>query len=86
MNMLPLVVAWTAFVMSCFIHPAAAEVAMTRVLACEGDDAKMEVYLPQSVVTGRGVANANLTKPVVGLYALDLSAAGKGKSKAQHEQ
>jgi hypothetical protein len=52
---------------------------MTRVLACEGDDAKMEVYLPQSVVSGRGPANANLSKPVIGYYALDLSAAGKGK-------
>jgi hypothetical protein len=74
------VVALAGVVTRCLIHPvSAAEAAMTRVLACEGDDARMEVYLPQSVVAGRGAANANLAKPVVGYYALDLSAAGKGK-------
>ena len=74
------VVVWAGVTIISLIAPASAEnAAMTRVLACEGDDAKMEVYLPQSVVTGRGVTNANLAKPVVGFYALDLSAAGKGK-------
>jgi hypothetical protein len=30
----------------------AADEAMTRVFACKGDDAAMEVYIPQSVVQG----------------------------------
>jgi hypothetical protein len=81
MRMVSLGLFRAGIITSCLISPAsAADVAMTRVLACEGDDAKMEVYLPRSVVTGTGVANANLSTPVVGLYALDLSAAGKGKS------
>ena len=59
--------------------PAAAkdpgrEAYMSRVLACEGPDAKMEVYLPQSVVS------RTLNHPVIGYYALDLTEANKGKS------
>jgi len=53
---------------------------MTRVFACKGDDAAMEVYIPQSAVTGVGVANAKLDRPVTGAYTLDLTDAGKGKS------
>jgi hypothetical protein len=49
----------------------AADVAMHRVLSCEGPDAKMEVYIPY---------NAKLDKPVVGAYSLDLTDAGKGKA------
>jgi hypothetical protein len=59
---------------------AAVEQAMTRVLACKGDDAAMEVYLPQSVVRGRGVANVKLDRPIAGAYTLDLTAAEKGKN------
>jgi hypothetical protein len=63
--------------------PAAAkdpgtEAYMSRVLACEGPDAKMEVYLPQSVVFDRDGGPRN--KSVIGYYALDLTAANKGKS------
>lgn len=58
----------------------AAEEAMTRVLACKGDDSAMEVYIPQSAVTGVGLANAKLDRPVTGAYTLDLTDAGKGKS------
>ena len=59
--------------------PAAAkdpgrEAYMSRVLACEGPDAKMEVYLPQSVVS------RTLNHSVIGYYALDLTEANKGKS------
>jgi hypothetical protein len=58
--------------------PAAAkdpgkEAYMIRVLACEGPDAKMEVYLPQSVVS------RTLNNSVIGYYALDLTDANKGK-------
>jgi hypothetical protein len=53
---------------------------MSRVLACVGADARMEVYLPQSVASGRGVDNADLKQPAAGFYALDLSDIGKGKS------
>jgi hypothetical protein len=59
---------------------SALEVAMRRVLSCEGPDAKMEVYLPEAVVTGRGVQNVKFEKPITGAYSLDLTAAGKGKS------
>ncbi len=53
---------------------------MVRVLSCEGPDARMEIYLPQSVIFGTDAARARaLTRPVGGLYTLDLTAAGKGK-------
>jgi len=53
---------------------------MIRVLACEGPDAKMEVYLPQSIALDGGPALARkLANPVIGFYTLDLTAANKGK-------
>src|SRR5262245_44402698 len=58
----------------------AADEAMKRVFACKGDDAAMEVYIPQSAVPGGGLANAKLDRPVTGAYTLDLTDAGKGKS------
>jgi hypothetical protein len=57
----------------------AADVAMRRVLACVGPDARIEVYVPQSVVTGTGAQNARLDAQVTGAYSLDLTDAGKGK-------
>lgn len=57
----------------------AAEQAMTRVFACTGADAAMEVYLPQSALRGRGLANVRLDRPPIGAYTLDLTAAEKGK-------
>jgi hypothetical protein len=53
---------------------------MRRVLSCEGPDAKMEVYVPDALVTGTGVQNAKLDMQVTGAYSLDLSDAGKGKT------
>jgi len=44
---------------------------MRRVLSCIGPDAKTEVYVPK---------NADLNKQVSGVYSLDLSDAGKGKT------
>jgi hypothetical protein len=53
---------------------------MVRVLACEGPDARMEIYLPQSIVfRGDGARDKALLRPVIGMYALDLTAANKGK-------
>jgi hypothetical protein len=57
----------------------AADVAMRRVLSCKGDGANVEVYIPESVWSGSGVANARLDKQITGAYALDLTEAGKGK-------
>ena len=54
--------------------------AMSRVLSCKGPDAAMEVFMPQSAVKGRGLANVNLARPVLGVYTLDLTDAGKGKT------
>jgi hypothetical protein len=58
---------------------AAADEPLRRVFVCAGPDASMEVYLPQSVIKGSGPDNVDLSEPVIGAYALDLSAAGKGK-------
>ena len=52
---------------------------MYRVLACKGPDAKMEVYLPQSVVLGNTPVAQALAQPVIGYYTLDLTEYGKGK-------
>lgn len=72
---------WGLILLNCFVLPAAADnVPMFRVLSCDGEDAKMEVYVPQAFISGTGVANAKLDQAVIGAYALDLSAAGKGKS------
>ena len=49
---------------------------MIRMMACEGDSAKMELYLPQSAVEGAGMQAG---QTVIGYYALDLSDANKGK-------
>lgn len=49
----------------------------TRVLVCRGDDARVELYLPQSLVAGLRV---RLARPAIGLYALDLVEARKGKT------
>ena len=51
---------------------------MIRVLACDGADAKMEVYLPQSLVN-KGYQAVRKMKPTIGWYTLDLTSAEKGK-------
>ena len=53
---------------------------MIRVLACEGEDAKMELYVPQSIASGATPLARALAQPVIGYYTLDLSGANKGKS------
>lgn len=52
---------------------------MIRVLACKGEDARMEVYLPQSIALDPAKLKTALAKPVIGYYTLDLTSAGKGK-------
>jgi hypothetical protein len=64
--------------------PAAAkdpgqEAYMSRMLVCEGPDAKMEIYLPQSAVFDRDGGTRTINKSIIGYYALDLSEANKGK-------
>jgi hypothetical protein len=51
---------------------------MIRVLACDGVDAKMEVYLPQSLVS-KGDQAVRKMRPTIGWYTLDLTSAEKGK-------
>jgi hypothetical protein len=51
---------------------------MIRVLACDGVDAKMEVYLPQSLVN-KGDQALRKMRPTIGWYTLDLTSAEKGK-------
>ncbi len=55
------------------------DVPMTRIFACQGTDAKMEVYIPQSLVLKRNIEKLGLGGTVNGLYALDLTEAQKGK-------
>jgi hypothetical protein len=55
------------------------EAYMVRVLACTGPDARMEVYLPQSIFFGTGAKGGGLTRPTIGYYTLDLTEANKGK-------
>jgi hypothetical protein len=52
---------------------------MIRMLFCEGSDAKMELYVPQSIALGATPLARALAQPVIGYYALDLSGANKGK-------
>ena len=52
---------------------------MIRMLTCEGSDAKMEVYVPQSIVFGTVPLASALAQPAIGYYSLDLSAENKGK-------
>ena len=61
------------------VQASAAEVAMRRVFSCVGPDAKMEIYIPESLWSGLGVQNAKLDKQATGAYILDLTDAGKGK-------
>jgi len=55
---------------------------MIRVVSCEGVDATMEIYLPQSIVFKPStpmLSNILAMKPAIGWYALDLTGAMKGK-------
>ena len=54
------------------------EAYMIRVLSCEGPDAKMEFYLPQSLVL-KGDQALRQMKRTIGYYVLDLTTASKGK-------
>ncbi len=42
---------------------------MIRMLVCEGDGAKMEVYVPQSIALGTTPLARALAQPVIGYYA-----------------
>jgi hypothetical protein len=55
------------------------DVPMTRIFVCNGSDATMEIYVPQSVLAKRNIERQGLGGTVNGLYALDLTDAGKGK-------
>lgn len=55
------------------------DVPMMRVFACKGPDARMEIYVPQSVVLKRNIEKTGLGGTVNGLYSLDLTDAQKGK-------
>jgi len=42
---------------------------MIRMLVCEGESAKMELYLPQSIVFGKTPLAEALAHPTIGYYA-----------------
>ncbi|MGX1105312.1 MULTISPECIES: hypothetical protein [Bradyrhizobium] len=57
--------------------PPGQDAAMMRMLACDGEGVRMEVYLPLSVaLAGQGLRAG---QTVIGYYALDLTEANKGK-------
>jgi hypothetical protein len=58
----------------------AAQEAYSRVFACEGPDAKMEIYVPDSAL--RRDSTLKSGRPVLGFYALDLSDPDLNKGKA----
>jgi len=79
--MTPRKAAAALILLSCLAPVAhAEEPSYRRVLLCQNENARMEVYLPQSAVSGSSVDNANIAKPVLRPYALDLSGANKGKA------
>ena len=78
-SMKRLLVALMTACVTMVMEASAADVPMRRVLTCNGPDAKVEVYVPEAVISGRGVENAKLDRPVTGAYSLDLTEAGKGK-------
>ena len=55
------------------------DVPMTRIFACQGPDARMEIYVPQTLLKKRNIGKQGLGGTVNGLYALDLTDAAKGK-------
>jgi hypothetical protein len=57
----------------------AADEALDRVMTCKGPDASMEIYIPETAVTGRGVSNVIMPTNALGYLALDLTEAEKGK-------
>jgi hypothetical protein len=72
---------WIALIMGCCIGSGLADdFFMTRVLSCSNQDAKIEIFVPQSVLDGLGVKGANLSESVSGVYSYDLSSLEKGKS------
>ena len=82
----PIVVAVAVALTSAWCCPSSSlaggvflDVPMTRIFACQGADARMEVYVPQSVLTKRNIGKQGLGGAVNGLYALDLTEAKKGK-------
>jgi hypothetical protein len=66
--------------------PPGTDAWMIRMLSCEGESARMELYLPQSAVFGDrapaesfGSHQMRPGESVIGYYALDLTDANKGK-------
>ena len=67
-------VAGTAMILWAATGPAAAQDgAFRRVLECKNDGARVELYLPESIVSGLGIANVRLARPARGYYAIDKS-------------
>jgi len=76
------VILMTVALMSLQLSAHAKDSSYTRGFECVGDDARMEVYFPQDVVFAPEGLAESLKKHgrVLGVYALDLTGADKGKS------
>ena len=55
------------------------DVPMTRVFVCHGAQARIEIYLPQSLLLKRKVETVGLGRTVNGLYAVDSADADQAK-------
>lgn len=73
---------WPILGAGMLISPAAAqEKSFARVVQCEGDAGRAEVYLPGSAITSKGRAEVQLgSKTVTGYLAFDFTKVGKNKT------
>ncbi len=81
LRLLPALLAASLAILPCTVADAndpGQEAYMVRVLSCAGPDARMEVYLPQSIAL-KGDSTLRAMPPTIGYYTLDLSDAEKGK-------
>ena len=79
-NILPLIALSFLASVSVVLDAAAQEQSFARVVYCQDEAGRAEVYLPGSVITATGTAEVRLgDKTVVGYLAFDFTPVGKNK-------
>lgn len=73
---------WPVVAAGLVVSPTAAqEKSFARVVQCEGEAGRAEVYLPGSAIADKGRAEVQLgTKTVTGYLAFDFTKVGKNKT------
>ena len=80
-NILPLIAFSFLACVSVVSDAAAQEQGFARVVYCQNEVGRAEVYLPGSVITAKGRAEVRIgDKTVVGYLAFDFTPVGKNKS------